>query len=82
METEGKNSKTNHRTCREMGVDGEIPNKRPRISPDTVGMGAKVLCAEGTPNEKWWIRVIVDNLDDTTYRLFFPDDQKKWPSCR
>ena len=38
---------------------------RPRIGPDAVGMRAKVLYDEGT-NEKWWIGVIVDKLDDTT----------------
>ena len=58
------------------GEDGETPNKRPRISPNIVGMRAKVLYDEGTPNEKWWTGVIVAKIDDSTYRLFFPDDEE------
>ena len=28
------------------------------------------------PNEKWWVAVIVEQLDDTNYRLYFPDDDE------
>ena len=39
-----------------------------------MGRKAKVLYDEDTPNEKWLVSVIVEQLDDTNYRLYFPDD--------
>ena len=34
----------------------------------------RCLYDEGTPYEKWLVSVIVEQLDDTKYRLYFPDD--------
>ena len=41
-----------------------------------MGEKAKVLYNEGTKNEKWWTGVVVDKVNQETYRLYFPDDQE------
>ena len=43
--------------------------KRPRDSESIVGRKAKVLYDKGTPNEKWWVAVIVGQHDDTNYEV-------------
>ena len=35
-----------------------------------------MLYNEGTKNEKWWTGVVVDKVNQETYRLYFPDDQE------
>ena len=35
-----------------------------------------MLYNERTKNEKWWTGVVVDKVNQETYRLYFPDDQE------